>query len=78
MGDAVGYSGEDLVAWGEPADVLAKTLRAVTEGCELVTCVAGDGAPLRRDAVERAVPEGVELDYHEGGQPSWWWLLCAE
>ena len=78
VGDAVGYSGEDLVAWGEPAAVLAKTMRAVTEGCELVTCIAGDGAPLRRDAVERAVPEGVELDYHEGGQPSWWWLLCAE
>jgi DAK2 domain fusion protein YloV len=78
VGDAVGYSGEDLVAWGEPADVLARTLRAVTEGCELVTCIAGEGAPLRRDAVERAVPEGVELDYHEGGQASWWWLLCAE
>ena len=78
VGDAVGYSGDDLVAWGEPADVLARTLRAVTEGCELVTCVAGEGAPLRRDAVERAVPEGVELDYHEGGQASWWWLLCAE
>ena len=78
VGDAVGYSGEDLVAWGEPAGVLAQTLRAVTEGCELVTCIAGDGAPLRRDAVERAVPESVELDYHEGGQASWWWLLCAE
>ena len=78
VGDAVGYSGEDLIAWGEPAEVLAKTLRTVTEGCELVTCIAGDGAPLRRDAVERAVPESVELDYHEGGQASWWWLLCAE
>jgi DAK2 domain fusion protein YloV len=78
VGDAVGYSGEDLEAWGEPAEVLAKTLKAVTEGCELVTCIAGEGAPLRRDAVERAVPDGVELDYHEGGQASWWWLLCAE
>jgi DAK2 domain fusion protein YloV len=78
VGDAVGYSGEELAAWGEPSEVLAKTLKAVTEGCELVTCIAGDGAPLRRDAVERAVPEGVELDYHEGGQASWWWLLCAE
>jgi dihydroxyacetone kinase-like predicted kinase len=78
VGDAVGYSGEDLIAWGEPADVVAKTLHAVTEGCELVTCIAGEGAPLRRDAVERAVPEGIELDYHEGGQASWWWLLCAE
>jgi DAK2 domain fusion protein YloV len=78
VGDAVGYAGDDLVAWGEPAAVLAQTLRAVAEGCELVTCIAGDGAPLRRDAVERAVPEGIELDYHEGGQSSWWWLLCAE
>ena len=78
VGDAVGYSGEDLTAWGDPADVLSQTLRAVAEGCELVTCIAGDGAPLRRDAVERAVPEDVELDYHEGGQASWWWLLCAE
>ena len=78
VGDALGYAGDDLIAWGEPAEVLAKTLRAVSEGCELVTCIAGDGAPLRRDAVERAVPEGIELDYHEGGQPSWWWLLCAE
>jgi DAK2 domain fusion protein YloV len=78
VGDAVGYAGDDLVAWGEPADVLAQTLRTVTEGCEIVTCIAGDGAPLRRDAVERAVPEGIELDYHEGGQSSWWWLLCAE
>ena len=78
VGDAVGYTGEDMTAWGDPADVLSQTLRAVTEGCELVTCIAGDGAPLRRDAVERAVPEGIELDYHEGGQASWWWLLCAE
>jgi DAK2 domain fusion protein YloV len=78
VGDAVGYSGEDLVAWGEAGDVLARTMHAVAEGCELVTCIAGDGAPLRRYAVERAVPESVELDYHEGGQPSWWWLLCAE
>jgi hypothetical protein len=78
VGDAVGYSGDELTAWGEPADVLARTLRAVTEGCELVTCIAGEGAPLRRDAVDRAVPEGVELDYHEGGQALWWWLLCAE
>ena len=78
VGDAVGYAGDNLITWGEPADVLAQTLRTVAEGCEIVTCIAGEGAPLRRDAVERAVPEGIELDYHEGGQSSWWWLLCAE
>ncbi len=31
-----------------------------------------------RDAVEAALPQGVELELHEGGQPAWWWLLCAE
>jgi uncharacterized protein len=76
--EAVGYAGEDLVAWGDPESTLAATLARVAEGCELLTCIAGEGAPLDRATVETLVPEGVELDYHEGGQPSWWWLLCAE
>ena len=45
---------------------------------ELLTCIAGEGPPLGRDAVESRVPDGVEVEYHEGGQPAWWWLLCAE
>jgi dihydroxyacetone kinase-like predicted kinase len=77
-GDAVGYAGEELVAWGTPDDVLRAVLATVCEGAELVTCIAGDGAPLDAGAVEVLVPDGVELDLHEGGQPSWWWLLAAE
>jgi uncharacterized protein len=77
-GDAVGYADEDLVAWGEPQDVLRRVLEAVCAGAEVVTCVAGDGAPLDARAGGALVPEGVELDHHEGGQPSWWWLLAAE
>jgi hypothetical protein len=77
-GDAVGYAGEDLVAWGEAEDVLRQVLEVVCAGAEVVTCVAGEGAPLDPEAVEALVPEGVELDHHEGGQPSWWWLLAAE
>jgi hypothetical protein len=77
-GDAVGYAGEELVAWGAPADVLRDVLAAVCDGAELVTCIAGEGAPLAADAVEALVPEGVELEHHDGGQPSWWWLLAAE
>jgi DAK2 domain fusion protein YloV len=77
-GDAVGYAGEDLVAWGTPEDVLRRVLDAVCDGAEVVTCVAGEGAPLGADAVAALVPDGVELDHHEGGQPSWWWLLAAE
>jgi DAK2 domain fusion protein YloV len=77
-GDAVGYAGEDLIAWGAPEDVLREVLAAVCEGAEVVTCIAGEGAPLAEDAVAALVPEGVALDHHAGGQPSWWWLLAAE
>jgi DAK2 domain fusion protein YloV len=77
-GEAVGYAGEALAAWGVPDAVLAETMVRVAEGCELITCIAGADAPLGRDAVEAAAPDGVELEYHEGGQPAWWWLLSAE
>ena len=77
-GDAVGYSATELVAWGEPAETLRTTLEHVAAGAELVTCIAGRGAPLPPESVEAAVPDGVELELHEGGQPAWWWLLCAE
>jgi DAK2 domain fusion protein YloV len=77
-GEAVGYVGEELVAWGEPAETLRATLARLAEGCEVVTCLAGDAAPLDEDAVVAAMPDGVELDHHDGGQPAWWWLLCAE
>jgi DAK2 domain fusion protein YloV len=77
-GEAIGYEGEELVAWGAPAEAFAQTAARVAEGCEVLTCIAGEGAPLARDAIEAALPGGVELDYHEGGQPAWWWLLAAE
>jgi len=78
VGDAVGYRGDDLVAWGDPAAVLAATVAELADGAELVTCIAGAGAPLDGDAVAAAVPDGVELEHHHGGQPAWWWLICAE
>ena len=77
-GDAVGYAGEELVAWGDPAATLAEVIAGICDGCEVLTCIAGDGAPLAEEAVAAAVPEGIELDFHEGGQPAWWWLLSAE
>ena len=77
-GDAVGYRGDELVAWGDPEHTLRETLAAVADGAELVTCIVGLNAPLDGDAIERAVPDGVELELQEGGQPAWWWLLCAE
>jgi DAK2 domain fusion protein YloV len=77
-GEAVGYADGELVAWGEPAATLATTLERIAAEAELITCIAGERAPLDRDAVEERVPAGVEVEFHEGGQPAWWWLLCAE
>ena len=77
-GDAVGYADGELVAWGSPEETLAATIARVGEGADLLTCIAGAGAPLPLEAVERAAPDRVELEYHEGGQPAWWWLFAAE
>ena len=77
-GEAVGYAGGELVAWGDPAATLAATLDRIVDGAELVTCIAGEKPPLGQHDVEASVPDGVEVEYHEGGQPAWWWLLCAE
>jgi fatty acid kinase len=77
-GDAVGYAGGELVACGDPAETLALTLAQLADGAELLTCIAGEQPPLGRADVEARAPDGVEVEYHEGGQPAWWWLLCAE
>jgi uncharacterized protein len=74
----VGYSGKELVAWGEPREVVGRTFAAVAQGCEVLTCISGAEAPLGDEDVAAATPEGVELDLHAGDQPAWWWLLCAE
>lgn len=78
IGDAVGYVGDDLVAWGEPDTTLQIVLGQLSADAELVTCIEGEGAPLSGDAVAALAPAGVELELEDGGQPSWWWLLAAE
>jgi DAK2 domain fusion protein YloV len=78
IGDAVGYVGEDLVAWGSPSQTLQIVLGQLSADAELVTCIEGQGAPLDGAAVAALAPAGVELELEDGGQPSWWWLLAAE
>jgi dihydroxyacetone kinase-like predicted kinase len=78
VGDAVGFVDDELVAWGEAAPTLEAVLAALAADAELVTCIAGEGAPLDGEAVAALVPAGVELELEEGGQPSYWWLLSAE
>ena len=78
VGEAVGYADGELVAWGDPAATLAATLQRVAAGAELLTCIEGAEPPLSRDELQRRLPDGVELELHQGGQPALWWLLCAE
>jgi len=77
-GEAVGFAGEEIVAWGEPAEALARTLERLGEGAEILTVIAGEGAPIPLEEVAALAPDGVEVETHEGGQPSWWWLLAAQ
>jgi uncharacterized protein len=78
VGDAVGFVDDELVAWGEAAPTLEAVLAALAADAELVTCIAGEGAPLDADAIAALVPDGVELELEDGGQPAYWWLLAAE
>lgn len=78
VGEAVGFVESEVVAWGEPAPTLEAVLAALTADAELLTCIAGAGAPLDAEAVAALAPDGVELELEEGGQPAYWWLLSAE
>ena len=77
-GDAVGFVDDAIVAWGEPAVTLSAVLAQLADDAELLTCIAGDGAPLDEERVRALVPGGVELEYEDGGQPAYWWLVAAE
>ncbi|MFL5816183.1 MAG: DAK2 domain-containing protein [Conexibacter sp.] len=76
-GEAVGFVGGELVAWGEPKDTLRSVLATLADDAELVTCLSGDGAPIG-DADVAALSDGTECEVVAGGQPAYWWLLSAE
>jgi len=77
-GDAVGFAGEQIVAWGGAGSTLAATIERLAEGAEIVTVLAGEDAPIPIGEIDAHVPDGVEVETHAGGQPSWWWLLAAQ
>jgi hypothetical protein len=77
-GDAVGFVDETLVAWGAPEATLTQVLVTLGDGSELITCIAGEDAPLASERVATLVPSEVELEHRDGGQPGHWWLLSAE
>ncbi|MGZ8635079.1 MAG: DAK2 domain-containing protein [Solirubrobacteraceae bacterium] len=78
VGDAVGFVDDEIVAWGATAPTLEAVLSALAADAEIVTCIAGEAAPLDGEAIAALAPVGVELELEDGGQPSYWWLLSAE
>lgn len=78
LGDAVGFIDGEIVAWGGSGSTLAATISQLADEMELVTVIAGEDAPIPLDEIDDHVPNGVEIELHEGGQPSWWWLLAGQ
>ena len=77
-GDAVGFVGEELIAWGEPRQTLAAVLGALAPESELISVIAGAEAPLELSELDGIMDGDVELELRHGGQPAYWWLLAAE
>ena len=77
-GEAVGFAGDEIIAWGGADSTLAATIEQLSQGAEIVTVLAGEGAPIPPRRSTLMFPDGVELETHDGGQPSWWWLLAAQ
>jgi uncharacterized protein len=77
-GDAVGFVAGEIVSWGGAGSTLTETIQHLAEGAEIVTVIAGEGAPIALAEIDTHAPDGVEVEKHEGGQPNWWWLLAAQ
>ena len=80
-GEAVGFLGEEVIAWGEPAATLRAVLAALAPGAELLSVLAGGEAPLEEQTVAELLDgecDGAEVELRQGGQPAYWWLLAAE
>jgi uncharacterized protein len=83
-GEAVGFVEDEVVAWGEPAETLRAILATLARGDddsgepELISVLAGEGAPLGLGEIEGIADGAVELELRDGGQPAYWWLLAAE
>jgi dihydroxyacetone kinase-like predicted kinase len=82
-GEAVGFIDDEVLAWGDPAETLKTVLHKLAEADngsvpELISVLAGEGAPLDLAEVQDMAGGGIELELRDGGQPAYWWLLAAE
>jgi fatty acid kinase len=83
-GEAVGFVGEEVRAWGDPAATLRAVVAELAQGVdgapapELISVLAGADAPLQLAELEDLVEGDAELELRHGGQPAYWWLVAAE
>jgi DAK2 domain fusion protein YloV len=77
-GDAVGFVGDRVVAWGGAGSTLATTVAELAEGVEIVTVFEGQDAPIPLEDLPLELSDEVELELHRGGQPHYWWLIAAQ
>jgi hypothetical protein len=67
-----------VLAGARPGSGGRASASAVIEAPELISVLAGEGAPLGLAEVEQMASGQVELELRHGGQPAYWWLLAAE
>jgi fatty acid kinase len=77
-GDAVGFAGGDVVAWGGAGSTLSATIERIASGAEIVTVIEGEEAPIPLTELPLDLPSEVELELQRGDQPHYWWLLAAQ
>ncbi len=82
-GDAVGFVGDEVRAWGGARATLEAVLAELLapgagEPPELLSVLEGEQAPLPLSEVRGLLNGEVELELRHGGQPAYWWLLSAE
>src|SRR3954469_11456013 len=65
-GDAVGFVDGEIVAWGGAGSTLLATVEVLAKDAEIVTVIGGAEAPIPLDQVDAHVPDGVEVETHEG------------
>jgi DAK2 domain fusion protein YloV len=77
-GDAVGFAEDEIVAWGGAGSTLVDTIAALAEGAEIVTVIAGAEAPIPLEELDLSLPDGAELELHDGGTASYSWLIAVQ
>jgi uncharacterized protein len=77
-GDAVGFAGDEIVAWGGAGSTLLETVARLTEGAEIVTVIEGAESPIPLDELDLGLPDGIEVELHRGDTPNYSWLIATQ